>query len=92
MSTNIHFVAKREISFKKKNAEVATDIQVEYFDVWQTPTSVTYQIMLSDDRINAYLKWASSFGSQDALQHCENFKEWVEIKEEQGYTIETEAW
>ena len=92
MSTNIHFVAKREISFKKKNGEVATDIQTDDFAVWQTPTSVTYQIMSSDDKINAYLKWINSFDSPYTLPHCESFKEWVEIKEKQGYTIETESW
>ena len=92
MSTNIHFVAKRGISFKKKNGEVATDIQTEYFAVWQTPTSVTYQIMSSDDKINAYLKWINSFDSPYALPHCESFKEWVEIKEKQGYSIEAESW
>ena len=92
MSTNIHFVAKRKISFKKKNGKVATDIQTEYFAVWQTPTDVTYQIMASDDKMSAYLKWINSFNSPYAPEHCENFKEWVKTKEEQGYTIDVESW
>ena len=117
MSTNIHFVAKREISFKKKNGDVATDIQTEYFAVWQSPTRVTHEIMQSVSPVDAYIDWVKRecsrpqelkvYADDDIWSerepvgvevynpgedHIAEFKDWVCVKEEQGYTIEAEAW
>jgi hypothetical protein len=42
MSTNIHFIATREVQVVKTGVITIQEIK---FDEWQTPTSVTRQIM-----------------------------------------------
>ena len=65
MSTNIHFVAKRKITFKKKNGKRSGEIQEVSFDVWQTPTTTTYNIMSSAEPIQAYKTWILTECSAD---------------------------
>jgi len=57
MSMNIAFVATREIQVVKTGER---DIQSFSFEVWQTPTDVTYQIARADDSIQAYKDWVMS--------------------------------
>ena len=62
MSTNIHFVAQREIQVVKTGK---TSIQEIKFNEWQTPTRVTWEIMDSSDRIQAYKDWILRECSRD---------------------------
>lgn len=57
MSMNILIVAKRKVSFKKKNGKRGTDTQTLIFDAWQTPTKTTYEIAGSADPAQAYIDW-----------------------------------
>lgn len=54
MSTNIHFSASREIQVIK-TGKIST--QTIDFREWQTPTRVTWEIMRSEDPIQAYKDW-----------------------------------
>lgn len=114
MSTNIHFKATRKIVVKKTKKR---DIQTIYFNEWQTPTRVTYEIIRSKNPIQAYKDWVLTecsrdeklpvYADDDFLQerdpvrievynagkeHVAQFEEWIREAEEQGYTVEAEAW
>lgn len=55
MSTNIHFLASREIYIPFLNK---TEVQEIYFEqVWQTSTKETMMIQSSDNPIQAYTDW-----------------------------------
>lgn len=54
MSTNIHFVAEREIIVKRTGK---ADVQTQYLHVWQTSTPDTYKIINSADPKLAYIEW-----------------------------------
>lgn len=54
MSTNIHFMAVREVMVVKTGVITTQEIK---FYTWQTPTQVTREIMESADRIQAYKDW-----------------------------------
>lgn len=54
MSTNIHFIAHREVKVIKTGRVSVQEIQ---FDEFQTPTRVTHEIMASEDRPQAYKDW-----------------------------------
>jgi hypothetical protein len=58
MSTNIHFVATREIQVVKTGQIENQEDQYRY--VWQTPTDVTRHIMAQADAIQAYRDWILS--------------------------------
>lgn len=62
MSTNIHFIAHREVKVIKTNRVSTQEIQ---FDEFQTPTRVTYEIMASEDRAQAYKEWVLRECSRD---------------------------
>jgi hypothetical protein len=62
MSTNIHFIATREIKVIKTNK---ISIQEIRFNEWQTPTRVTREIMESNDPIEAYKDWILRECSRD---------------------------
>jgi len=54
MSTNLHVSAIREVTV---NSTGEQSWQVDKFDLWQTPTKVTYAILETDDPYSAYIKW-----------------------------------
>ena len=54
MSTNIHFIATREVQVLKTGIITTQEIS---FREWQTPTRVTWEIMDSSDRVQAYKDW-----------------------------------
>lgn len=66
MSMNIFIKATRPITFKKKNGEQGSNVQCEFFDAWQTPTQVTYEIVRSADPKQAYVDWILQERSRDA--------------------------
>lgn len=57
MSMNVFITATREISFKKPDGTKGIDTQTKKFDAYQTPTSVTYEIVNSSDPKRAYIDW-----------------------------------
>lgn len=61
MSMNIKFFATREVLVIKTNQRSTQKIE---FDVWQTPTEITYDIMESQVPTEAYKAWVMSI-SQD---------------------------
>lgn len=73
MSTNLTLNASREIFTKSGRSEVET----ETVDLWQTPTSVTFEIINLPDfeaQLNAYCEWADSLQSDKEPEG-----EWWEI-------------
>lgn len=64
MSTNIHIIAKRLISFANGHRIQCEEVQEVYVDVWQTPTAATREMMASADPVQAYKDWVIS-RSQD---------------------------
>jgi hypothetical protein len=57
MSMNIAFEATREIMVMKTRT---TELQSQFFNVWQIPTEITYKIVDSDDPIQEYKDWVMS--------------------------------
>lgn len=57
MSMNVNITASREVSFKKKDGKIGYDIQTVRFKVVQTPTKISYEILASDDPIQAYIDY-----------------------------------
>ncbi len=57
------FATRKVITMQNKESE-----QKIYFDeLFQTPTSVTYDILNSDDILHAYKEWVYSLGYQDEI-------------------------
>lgn len=54
MSTNIHFIATREVQVIKTGKINTQEIK---FNEWQTPSDVTRKIMASADPVQAYKDW-----------------------------------
>ena len=54
MSINIVISAIRKIFYKNKQGKRQQENQFTKFDVWQTPTKVTMEIMKSPNRLEAY--------------------------------------
>jgi hypothetical protein len=54
---NIHILASRNVIVEKTGEK---SVQEEYFDEWQTPTKVSYEIEKSDNPIQAYKDWVMS--------------------------------
>jgi hypothetical protein len=65
MSMNVYISASREVSFKRKDGSISTETQTDKFDAYQTPTDVTYDIVESDDPVQAYIKWVEDVCSHD---------------------------
>lgn len=57
MSMNILITATREVTFKKKKGEQGSGLHTTTFDAFQTPTEVTYEIVSSDNPVQAYIDW-----------------------------------
>ena len=54
MSTNIHFIATREIIVKRTGK---ADVQTQNLHVWQTSSPDTHKIINSADPKLAYIEW-----------------------------------
>ena len=115
MSTNIHFLATRDIIVVKTGQQ---DKQEIYFDpVWQTFTQVTRELMDSGDPIQGYKDYILRECSRDEIldvyaeddyfeergpvgtrvynagkEHVAEFEAWLEMCEEEGYTVIPEPW
>lgn len=57
MSTNFHILGKRNIYIPKVDKH---EVQKIYFDCYQTPSTVTYELMDTEDPIAAYKTWLSN--------------------------------
>jgi hypothetical protein len=113
MSMNVYIIAGREITFKKRNGEVAIQTQTVYFDAWQTPTDDTYRIVGANNPKQAYIDWVMANFDEDeefnryaygdifhegepigvdvynaGKAHVQEFLDWVEDVEENGYKVE----
>lgn len=59
MSMNLHVQAKRPSKVIVKGIEQNSEERIN-FDLWQTPTKVTYDILAQDDKLQAYIEWIKS--------------------------------
>lgn len=59
MSMNLYVEAKRPIKFTVKGEEKETTETV-YFELWQTPTQVTFDILAKENKLEAYIDWINS--------------------------------
>lgn len=57
------------------------------FGCMQTPTAVSYQILDSPDRVEAYRQWAEGRNKD----HAKKFKRWADAALSEGLTIEVYA-
>mgnify|MGYP000093169274 CR=1 FL=1 len=64
MSINIHFEAVREVTVNRTGK---IESQTEYFNAWQTPTTVSYEIVKSADYIKAYKDWVLSIAKDEQV-------------------------
>jgi len=98
MSINLLITAHRVVKVVKSDK---TTRQCISFNTWQTPTSVTYDIINSPNPIEAYKNWIrtksdkmdidkSIFDKNDHLYHIELFDEWLNMCDEEDYTVEFE--
>lgn len=65
MSTNIHMIAKRNITFKMGDGSVGSEVQERYIDVWQTSSETTRGILKAADPIQAYKDWVIGVSSDE---------------------------
>jgi hypothetical protein len=63
---NIVIYGSREVSFSV-NGDTKTESQTVYFDARQTPTKVTYEILASPDKLQAYIDYIISQGEGDVI-------------------------
>ncbi len=56
MSTNLHVNGVREVTVNKTGK---LDLQFTKFDLWQTPTKVTREILASDNHAQSYRDWVN---------------------------------
>jgi hypothetical protein len=61
---NIHILASRNVIVEKTGEK---SVQEEYFDEWQTPTKVSYEIEKSDNPIQAYKDWVMSISRDEEV-------------------------
>lgn len=102
---NIAIVGKRKISYTDKKGVVKTSTQEVVFDAIQTPTHVTYEILASADPISVYSAFVMSDNEiieypadefSEAMtvdvgrEHLADLKKWIEVNEEEGFTISFE--
>lgn len=74
MSMNIFFKALREVVVKKTGK---TDMQVVEYEVWQTPTKVTYEIYESKDPVQAYVDWVLSTSEDEIVDVFDDDKNYI---------------
>ena len=67
MSMNVFIVATRQVEFKQKNGSTGKSEQHVTFNAVQTPTNVTYQIVKSDNPIQAYIDYVRSIGRVERM-------------------------
>ena len=90
MSINLHIEAERPVADDKGNI-LTQNIE---FDVWQTPTNITRDILNSENPIQAYKDWILSF-NPSSLHHLAHIKQldfWLEQKKQDGYTLDICGW
>lgn len=113
MSMNILITAHRDVKVVKSGKITRQSIT---FNVWQTPTTVTYNILNSSNKAETYKNWIRAesanmdldenlFDEDDNLEerepigkriynpglhHIELFDEWLNMCDEEGYTVEFE--
>ena len=67
MSMNIHLRAELQGEFTSKNGKKLNKTLVERFDCIQTPTSVTKEILKSENKYDTYTEWIKSVFSEDKV-------------------------
>ena len=85
MSMNIHISAERIVIVKKTGQESSQRV---YFDCFQTPTDITYQILDTTDPIKAYKEWILSETFNSGKLHVQELEEWIDSNEAVGYEID----
>ncbi len=68
MSTNLHIIGVRDVTVNKTGEQSKQHIS---FNVYQTPTKVTRQLLASNDVIQAYKDWVNSYRAEyeDPVYH-----------------------
>jgi len=101
MSMNLHLEASAMATIKLPNGKKKRQKVVEKFDLWQTPTSITYKC-LAGNTYELYKEWVMSFkeeycnktsnGTWEKVDydvseyHIEQLDEWLKCHE--GWKIE----
>lgn len=115
MSMNLHVAGSREITVNVPGSTSLQFIEPQTirFDLYQTPTKVTYEILRSENQAQAYRDWVIAdrwyeyeelvYAEDDiweerepigtrtichAEYHLQEFDEFIEQCQKEGYTIE----
>jgi len=85
MSANFHIYATKSKKMNKQNL---------IFNCWQTPTSITSNIMRDKNPINAYIDWVKSRNfSYDIIEyHLLELDDWIKSVQQGGFDIHWDAW
>jgi hypothetical protein len=73
LSHNIIISAIRSVRFTKPDGTEGTEPQREYFEPWQTPTSVTWDIVSASnqpagDPLAVYVNWINSIDAKQIVE------------------------
>lgn len=87
MSMNLHLEARVLVIKRMKDGTEEPSELVEHFELWQTPTKVTYHCLKGnpleryEEWINSHLKEAEKIGDDefiwDAKDHLEKLDAWL---------------
>ena len=84
MSMNLHIKAtQKAILASGKETEI-----VKRFDLYQTPTEITYEA-IEGNTLEVYYNWViETWGTEESVVHLKTLKEWIKTMENEGYVIE----
>lgn len=61
---------------------------VKRFELYQTPTEITYKAIRGNP-LEVYCNWVmKTWGTESSTQQLEDLKEWIKTMENEGYVIE----
>jgi hypothetical protein len=68
--------------FNKRRKKLGKDKIYKRFDLQQTPTNVTREILSSPDILKSYIKWFESLKFDSPSDHIKDLLEWIEEHKE----------
>ena len=90
MSMNLSLVGKRNIYIPSIDKH---DVQYKTIGLYQTPTTITYQAIESDDTMKSYLEYVASVVNEpgELNEHIQELKHEIDELEKRGYKVEFEV-
>lgn len=86
MSMNLYVERNRPATVIVKGKKKRI-VERSSFRLWQTPTSITREILRSGDRVQAYIDWVESCNNEYGENHISEFRDWIRESEEEDFRI-----